>query len=157
MLQQMNTPEGANLNEQVYRFLKNQNLRSDVLKETENGEKWVREMVLNHQFCTVSLNRLRYSAICQGCSGNAASYIGVTHMKLSQSKCSLIVKSCSKTWFYIHSLITSVKALWAGTVVIYAEDKSQKAEPMKFVGETGRDSLMNIDFISKVLDRINLE
>ena len=115
MRRQINTPEGTNLSEQVYSFLRNQNLRSQVLKPDQIAKNFVRDLVLNHQFCTVSLNRLRLSSICHGCSGNATEYLGEADMKISKSKCSLIVKSCSKSWFYIHSQISNVKALWAAT------------------------------------------
>lgn len=143
------------MTEQAYYFLRNQNLRSQVLKPNQIAKYWIRDMVLNHQFCTVSLNRLRLSAVCHGCSGNAAEYFGEADIKISKSRCSLIVKSCSKSWFYIHSLISSVKALWAGTQVIYATDKSKKPEPVVFPGEQGRDSLKKVDVISKVLRKIN--
>ena len=39
--------------------------------------------------------------------------------------------------------------------MIYAADKNKKQEPMVFLGEQGRDSVKNVDVISKVLRKIN--
>lgn len=155
----VNTKEGEKITPQIYKMIKNQSYRSMVLKTEQFMKTWGQQFILNDQFCNIAINRLRLSAICQGCSPRITELMGDIDMKISKSKCALVSKSCSKSWFFIHSLISSIKTFWAASKVVYTENNGEKNEEqpkeMIFPGEEGRDTYNNIDQISKILKEMN--
>jgi hypothetical protein len=64
----------------------------------------------------------------------------------------MVVKTCAKSWYFVHSLISTVKTFWVASKIIYPQSGDKNSEEiMTFPGEEGRDSYENIDEISTIL------